>query len=107
VKSGLINTIVDGNWYSGYGPRPTIDATIAAAGEKGHAYAIAETLDVDSKKGWGRRPGWLSPEAMDALARHYRDKGAHRFGIYESTIFTYYPDLRRAVRRAGWDYSKK
>src|SRR5262249_10870803 len=28
IDKGLINTIVDGNWYSGYGPRPTIDETV-------------------------------------------------------------------------------
>jgi len=27
-----------------------------------------------------------------------------RFGIYESTVFTWYPDLRRAIRQAGWDF---
>ena len=101
VKSGLINTIVDGNWYSGNGPRPTIGATIAAAGDKGRAYAIAEAGDVDPKKGWGKRPGWLSAEAIEALSGHYRDKGAHA-GIYESTLFTYYrPAPGRAASGVG------
>ena len=49
IKSGLINTIVDGNYYSGNLPRPTIEDTIAAAGVKGHAYAIAEPGDIDPK----------------------------------------------------------
>ncbi|MBY0527865.1 MAG: hypothetical protein K2R98_30995 [Gemmataceae bacterium] len=107
IKSGLINTIVDGNWYSGNGPRPTIDATVSAAGTKGKAYAIAEDWDVDPNKSWQRRPGLLSPEAILALSKHYRDKGVHRFGIYESTEFTWHPELRRAMREAGWSYTAK
>ena len=74
IESGLIQTIVDGNWYSGSGPRTTIDATVAAAGTMGHAYAIAEPGNVDPKT-WGRKPGALSPEAILALARHYKAKG--------------------------------
>jgi hypothetical protein len=38
------------------------------------------------------------------LAKYYRDKGVDRFGIYESTIFTWHPEMRRAIREAGWDY---
>ena len=53
VADGLIDTIIDGNWYSGYGPRPTIDATVAAVGQRGQAFAIAESVDVDPKAGWG------------------------------------------------------
>jgi hypothetical protein len=104
IEQGLINTIVDGNWYSGNGPRPTIAASVEAAGTRGKAQAIAETLNVDPDKGWGRRPGWLSPHAIKSLARHYSGKGVDCFGIYESTIFTWYPDMRRAIRAAGWDY---
>jgi hypothetical protein len=107
IAAGLINTIIDGNWYSGNGPRPTIDETIAAADTHGHAFAIAETFDVDPKKAWQRRQGDLSPEAILALAKHYSDKGAERFGIYESTVFTWCTERRRAIREAGWNYRPK
>jgi hypothetical protein len=107
VAEGLINTIVDGNWYSGNGPRPTIDETVKACGEKGKAMAIAEPSDVDPDKGWARRPGDLSAESLLALGKAYSGRGVARFGVYESTIFTYYPDLRRAVRQAGWEFDPK
>ncbi len=102
IAEGLIDAIVDGNWYSGNGPRGTIEATIAAAGSRGKAYAVAESYDVDPDDNWTRRPGWPSPEAIHALSAIYRDKGADGFGLYESTVFTWYPHLRRAIRRAGW-----
>jgi hypothetical protein len=102
VAEGLIDTVIDGNWYSGFGPRATIDATVAAMGERGKAFAIAETLDVDPAKGWRRREGWASPEAILAFARHYSGRGVARFGLYESTVFTWFPDRRRAIREAGW-----
>ncbi len=107
IAAGLIDTIIDGNWYSGNGPRPTIDATVAAAGQRGHALAIAETNNVDPKKGYGRLPGVLGAEAIAALAKHYSGRGVESFGIYESTMFTWYPDLRRAIRAAGWNYDPK
>ncbi len=103
IENGLIDTIVDGNWYSNRAPRPTIDATVRAVGSRGKAQAIAETADVDPK-GWGNRPGNLSADAILALSRYYSGKGVANFGIYESTIFTWYPDVRRAIRQAGWDY---
>ena len=62
-------------------------------------------MNVDPDKGWGRRPGWLSPHAIKSLAKHYSGKGVDRFGIYESTIFTWYPDMRRAIRAAAWEYN--
>lgn len=107
IEEGLIQTIIDGNWYSGNGPRPTIDDTIKAAGARGHAFAIADSNDVDPKKSWQRRPGDLSAEAIRALAQHYSDKGVERFGLYESTMFTWDPETRRAVREAGWNYRPK
>src|SRR5262249_52447302 len=102
VADGLIDTIIDGNWYSGNGPRPTIDATVDAVGARGQALAIAESGDVDPKNEWRKRAGWLSPEAIAALAKHYSGRGVARFGLYESTLFIYDPELRRAVRTAGW-----
>jgi hypothetical protein len=114
VAEGLIDTIIDGNWYSGNGPRPTIDATVAAAAARdgkdkrsrlpARAFAIAEPSDVDPAKGWRRREGLLSPEAIAALAKHYSGRGVARFGVYESTCFTWYPESRRAVRAAGWSF---
>jgi hypothetical protein len=104
VADGLINAVIDGHWYSGNGPRPTIDETVAAVGKRGRALAVAEMLDVDPKNGWRRREGYLSAEAILALARHYSGRGVARFGLYESTYFTWYPELRRAVREAGWAF---
>jgi hypothetical protein len=104
VDEGLIDTLIDGNWYSGNGPRPTIAATVRAAGTRGKAFAIAEPSDVDPKKGWARRPDDLSPEAIGALAAHYSGRGVDRFGLYESTVFTWDPARRRAIRAAGWAY---
>lgn len=100
IESGLIQTIMDGNWYSGYGPRSTIDATVAAAGTKGHAFAIAESCDFDIKT-FSRKTGTLQPEGILFLARHYRAKKAG-FGLYESTEFMWHPEQRRAIRQAGW-----
>lgn len=106
IESGLIQTIVDGNWYSGNGPRPTAGDTVAAAGTKGHAYAVAEPGNVDPKT-WGKRPGTLEADAILALAQHYQTKGVHRFGVYESTEFVWRPELRRAIRQAGWLFAEK
>jgi hypothetical protein len=105
IEEGLINSIIDGNWYSGNGPRPTIDATVAAVGKKGRAYAIIETGDVDPLKNWAKRPGTLSVEAIEAFTNVYRGKKLAGFGLYESTVFTYAPELRRAVRAAGWRFT--
>ena len=104
IAEGLIDTIVDGNWYSGNGPRGTIDATVEAVGTRGKALAVAEAYDVDPQNGWKRREDALSTEAICALSRHYSARGVARFGLYESTMFTWDPDLRRAIRAAGWNY---
>src|SRR5262249_14171512 len=104
VDEGLIDAIIDGHWYSGNGPRPTIDATVAAAGNRGRAFAVAETFDVDPKQGWRKRPGTLSAEAIAALAQSYSGQGGARFGLYESTVCSWRPELRRAIRAAGWAY---
>src|SRR5262249_35291872 len=82
IAEGLIDAIVDGHWYSGNGPRPTIAASVAAAGKRGKAYAIAETFDVDPKHGWAKRKGILSAEAIAALAKEYSGQGVAGFGIY-------------------------
>jgi hypothetical protein len=104
IAEGLIDTIIDGNWYSGYGPRPTISATVEACGDRGKTFAIIEAGDVDPLKNWQRREGELSAEALAAFTKHYSGKGVARIGLYESTLYTYYPDLRRAIRQAGWDF---
>jgi hypothetical protein len=116
IAEGLIDTIVDGNWYSGNGPRPTIEATVEAAAARsdklpslssvgaGKAFAVAESSDVDPNKSWQRREGTLSPEAITALSKQYSGRGVARFGLYESTLFTWQPDHRRAVRAAGWNF---
>jgi hypothetical protein len=104
VAEGLIDGIIDGNWYSGNGPRPTIDETVAAAGTRGQAMAVAETVDVDPEHGWRRREGYLGADAILALAKAYSGRGVARFGLYESTYFTWHPELRRAIREAGWEY---
>ncbi|MBI3467004.1 MAG: hypothetical protein HY000_28655 [Planctomycetes bacterium] len=129
IAEGLIDTIVDGNWYSGNGPRPTIDATVAAASARdtaaggvpksggdesqtvrrrpGQAFAIAESGDVAPQDLWKKRDGNLSPEAIAALAKHYSGRGVARFGLYESTVFTWDPAARRAIRQAGWNHDPK
>jgi hypothetical protein len=104
IESGLINTIVDGNYYSGNGPRPTIGETIAAAGARGRALAVAESKDVDPQNKWKEREGSLSAEAITELAKIYSEKGADGFGLYESTLYTWFPDVRRTIRAAGWNY---
>jgi hypothetical protein len=105
IEAGLINTIVDGHWYSGNGPRPTIDATVKAVGTRGKAMAVAEMFDVDPAKNWQPIKGRvLSPAAIEALAKAYGGRGVSAFGLYESTVFTWGPDTRRAIRAAGWSY---
>ncbi len=103
IDAGLIDTIVDGNWYSGNRPRGTI-RTVKAVGKRGRAMAVAETYDVDPKNNWKRRDGNLSAEAISALAKHYSGRGVVAFGLYESTVFTWDPNIRRAIRKAGWKY---
>jgi Glycosyl hydrolase-like 10 len=100
IEDGLIQTIIDAHWYSGKGPRPTIAATVAAAGTRGNAFAAADPGNVDPKT-WSNLAGTLSPEAILALARYYKSQGMHRFGLYESTEFCWRPECRRAIREAG------
>lgn len=105
IEAGLINTIVDAHWYSGNGPRPTIDATVAAVGTKGKAMAGADHFDdADPAQNWKRRPGFLSPGTVEALAKAYSGRGVASFGLYESTLHVWSPEARRAIRAAGWNY---
>lgn len=105
IEAGLINTIVDGHWYSGNAPRPTIEATVAAVGTRGKAMAAGETFtDVDPANGWKASKRIISPAAIEALAKAYSGRGVAAFGLYESTLHTWSPDSRRAVREAGWNY---
>ena len=106
IDAGLINTIIDGQWYSGNGVRPTIDATVAAAGTRGKAMAVADLGEVDPKNNW--RPvkgGILSPASIEALAKAYSGRGVAAFGLYESTVHVWSPETRRAIRAAGWNYN--
>lgn len=108
IEAGLINTIVDGHWYSGNGPRPTIDATVEAVGTRGKAMAAAEVSDPDPKDNWKAKKGSiLSPASIEALARIYSGRGVAAFGVYESTIHTWDPEARRAIRAAGWSYDPR
>jgi hypothetical protein len=105
IDAGLVDSIVDGNWYSGYGPRATIDETIKAVGTRGKAYAVVEGTDVNPK-GWGRLEGNPSASAIAAFSKHYVGTGLDGWGTYESTVNTWYPDVRRAIRAAGWEWHK-
>ena len=105
IEAGLINTIVDGHWYSGNGPRPTMDATVAAVGTRGKAMAAAEVSDVDPRHNWKvTKNALLSPDSIKALAKVYSGRGVASFGLYESTLHLWSPDARRAIREAGWNY---
>ena len=106
IEAGLIDTIVDGNWNSGNQPRPTVEATVKAAGARGRAFVVAEAGDVyyDRTRGWVERKGHLRPRGILDLAKHYSGRGIERFGLYESTIHTWDPARRRAIRAAGWLY---
>ena len=104
IDAGLINTIVDGNWYSGNGPRPTIGATVEACGTKGHAYAVAETFDVEWQRQWQPIRAIRCRRKRSSRSPRYSGKGVERFGLYETTVFMRYPDLRRAIRQAAWEY---
>jgi hypothetical protein len=102
VDAGLVDTIIDGNWYTRNILRP-IETTLAAVGDKGRAFAIAEFENVDPAT-QARKSGTFDAEAILAYARHYSEKRVHQFGLYESNIFVWRPELRRAIRRAGWEF---
>ncbi|WP_395749208.1 hypothetical protein [Prosthecobacter sp.] len=105
IEAGLVNTIIDGHWYSGNAPRPTMDATVAAVGTRGRAMAAAEiSIDVDPANQWKATKALLSPTSITALANAYSGRGVTSFGLYESTMHVWRPDARRAIRAAGWSY---
>ena len=101
VREGLVDTIIEGNWYTPNRPRDVEKGVLAVTrGTPVRAYVVAET----------ETPGWTTPveqrrwfSAADILdyARVYREKGIGRFGLYESTIFLWYPDMRRAIWEAA------
>jgi hypothetical protein len=107
IEAGLINTIVDGQWYSGNGPRPTIDQTVAAVGTRGRAEAAADMADVDPEQKWKSRKGVLSPDSILALTKAYSGRGVASFGLYESTVHAWSPENRHAIRKAGWLFDPK
>jgi hypothetical protein len=80
-------------------------AARASAGARGKVMAVAESSDVDPNKNWQKRPSSLSPEAIQALAKTYSNRGVAAFGLYESTIHTWSRDARRAIHAAGWNYN--
>jgi uncharacterized protein YktB (UPF0637 family) len=43
----------------------------------------------------------FSAEQIVSYARGYRSTGIDQFGLYESTIFLWYPHVRRAIWEAG------
>jgi hypothetical protein len=104
IEAGLIDTIVDGQWPHGNKPRSTIDATVAAAASRGKAMAAADYFDAEAKNDWAPRPGPVLAETIAALAQAYSGRGVSSFGLYESTVFTWCPDLRRAIREAGRNF---
>ena len=108
IEAGLVNAIIDGHWYSGNGPRPTIDETVAAVGTRGLAMGASDNFsDVDPANGWKPTKGLLSPNGIKALAAAYSGRGVAAFGLYESTLNVWSPDARHAIRAAGWNYDPK
>ena len=107
-KEWIEEGLVDGIFNSGSGgstPRSSINASIAAVGNRGKVYVVASAnSDVDPKDVSKNRPGLLSPNGLRTLARHYSGRGITGFGVYESSISLRYPDIRRAIRAAGWEY---
>ena len=64
------------------------------------------TRDLISSSSPSRPMSGVSGHGRGGTACVGRDsgRGVARFGLYESTVFTWYPELRRAVREAGWNY---
>lgn len=107
VKAGLVDTLIDGHWYSGNGPRPTALDTIKAAGTRGRAFVCNETVENIDPVTWKEKPGTLEADSLRALARHYRDLGVQRFGVYETAAVLFDPELQRAVRQASKEFAAK
>lgn len=64
----------------------------------------AVVIGVNPLKVTQPRKGYLSPESLAALARHYSGRGFSGMGVYESSISVRFPGMRRAIRAAGWAY---
>jgi hypothetical protein len=98
VREGLVDTIVEGNWYTPNRPRDVEKGVLSVTGGTPvRAYVVAETSDWNTPVATRR---WFSAEEILEHARVYRSKGIGRFGLYESTIFLWYPELRRAIWEA-------
>lgn len=104
IREGLINNIFNSG-SGGSSPRSSIHASLAAAGDRGRVFTVAgANSDVNPLKVTQPRKGYLSPEGLAALARHYSGRGISGMGIYESSISVRFPGMRRAIRAAGWAY---
>lgn len=105
VKAGLVDTILDSSYGAGVAlPRPEIEKTLAAVGNKGRAFAVTEPFNVDPTT-WTKKPGGLDAPGLLALAKLYHEKKVHGFGVYESASFIFDPDRCRAVRQASREFA--
>ena len=104
IREGLVNDIFNSG-SGGSTPRSSIHASIQAAGDRGRVFSVAQAnSDVDPQKVTQPRKGYLSPDSLSALARHYSGRGISGMGIYESSISVRFPRIRRAIRAAGWAF---
>ena len=105
IREGLINNIFNSG-SGGSTPRSSIGASLAAAGDRGRVFSVAgANADVNPLKVTQARKGYLSSEGLKALVRHYSGRGISGVGIYESSISVRFPEIRRAIRAAGWTYA--
>jgi len=104
IEEGLVNAIFNSG-SGGSAPRSSITASLAAAGQRGAVYAVVHAnSDVDPRRVSQARKGLLTPASLQALAGHYSGRGIRGVGIYESSISMRFPEMRRAIRAAGWEY---
>jgi hypothetical protein len=99
IREGLVDSIMEGNWYSGNEPRDVERGVLSitrGTGVKGYVIAESDDWLIPAET----RP-LLSAEQIVSYARGYRRTGIDRFGLYESTIFLWYPHVRRAIWEAG------
>jgi hypothetical protein len=105
VRAGLVDTILDSSYLGGVAlPRPEIEKTLAAVGTRGRAFAVTEPFDVDPTT-WKPKPGGLEAPGLLALAKLYREKKVHGFGVYETASFLFDPARARAVRQASREFA--